>query len=245
MKDFGLQLYTLRNKISDGNVCEIMKYIKDVGYSYVQPAGKPEIVESYAKAAIEAGLLVKGSIIGLANIYENLDKVIAIHKEIGADDIGCSGFFNSLSEVEEFIGKMNFVSERLSKEGITLSYHNHSKEFIRFENGKSPFEMLVESLDERILFMPDTYWLQHGGMDVRRCIENLSGRIKVLHLKDAKMTADGIAFAEIGEGNLYWQGIIESARAAGVRDFVVEQDNCDRDPLESIKISAQFVKNKI
>ena len=245
MQDFGLQLYTLRHKLEEYDPLEIMKEVKKAGYTFVQPAGKPESIEKYGKAAIEAGLLVKGSIISLAVLEENLDESIRVLKALGADDVGCSGFFNSISDVEEFIGKMNSVAPKLYENGITLSYHNHSKEFIRYENGKTPYEMLIEGLDEKILFMPDTYWLQHGGADVRYYIERLKGRIKVLHLKDARMTPEGITFAEIGEGNLNWQGIMESARLSGVRDFVVEQDSCVGDPLDSIRISAEYLKNKI
>ena len=95
--------------------------------------------------------------------------------------------FSSADEVEEFIGKANKVADALAKYGITFSYHNHSGEFIRFENGKTAFDMLIEVLtSENAYFMPDTCWIQHGGADVRHFIERLAGRIRTLHLKDMK-----------------------------------------------------------
>ena len=55
------------------------------------------------------------------------------------------------------------------------------------------------------------------------------------------MTSEGLTFAEIGNGNLFWKGIIDSAKASGVKYFVVEQDKCDNSPLDSIKCSAEYL----
>ena len=50
-------------------------------------------------------------------------------------------------------------------------------------------------------------------------------------------------FAEIGQGNLNWDGIFCEAEDAGVEHLLVEQDNCyDRDPFESLAISYNFLK---
>jgi sugar phosphate isomerase/epimerase len=128
------------------------------------------------------------------------------------------------------------------KHGYKLSYHNHSHEFIRYENGKTAFEMLAEGLDkEKVAFVLDTYWVQHGGADVRYWIEKLKGRIEVLHLKDMKCTETRTTFAEVGQGNLWWDGIIKTAEECGVRHFVVEQDKWDKDSLECIRISSQYL----
>ena len=43
--------------------------------------------------------------------------------------------------------------------------------------------------------------------------------------------------AEIGEGNLYWPGIIEACKVSGVEWYAIEQDVCQRNPFESLKIS--------
>ena len=49
--------------------------------------------------------------------------------------------------------------------------------------------------------------------------------------------------AYVGEGNLYWQGIIDEARNAGVKYFVVEQDDCEgRDQFECLEKSYNYLK---
>ena len=48
--------------------------------------------------------------------------------------------------------------------------------------------------------------------------------------------------AEVGEGNLDWPGILAAAKNAGVQWYIVEQDTCQRDPFESLKISLDNLK---
>ena len=89
--------------------------------------------------------------------------------------------------------------------------------------------------------MLDTYWVQHGGGDVRHWIESLAGRIDILHLKDMGKNRETQFITEIGHGNLYWEGILESAEKAGVKYYVVEQDTCPGDPFESLKFSSEYL----
>jgi sugar phosphate isomerase/epimerase len=48
--------------------------------------------------------------------------------------------------------------------------------------------------------------------------------------------------AELGNGNLDFAQIIKHAEAAGCRWFIVEQDFCNRDPFESVRISFDFLQ---
>lgn len=139
--------------------------------------------------------------------------------------------------------KANEIGEKIAEMGGKFTYHNHSHEFVKLENGKTGMDILVDGLDPQTTsFVLDTYWVQNGGGDVRHWIDMLKGRIDILHLKDMKILADGThVFAEIGVGNLYWEGILQSAEAAGVRYYVVEQDRCDGDPFESLRISSEYL----
>jgi sugar phosphate isomerase/epimerase len=98
-------------------------------------------------------------------------------------------------------------------------------------------DILLSGFDAAVDLMPDTYWLQHGGVDVRDFIIKNGSRIKMLHLKDMKRALDGPTFAEVGVGNINMKGILECATKLGISDFIVEQDQCDGDPLESARIS--------
>ena len=98
---------------------------------------------------------------------------------------------------------------------------------------------------EEMGFTLDTYWVQHAGGDVRHWIDVLGSRIVTLHLKDMQRANGSVTFAEIGRGNLWWDGILPQAKAAGVQHFVVEQDACAGDPMDSIRISLSYLQSKL
>ena len=52
-------------------------------------------------------------------------------------------------------------------------------------------------------------------------------------------------FTEIGQGNLHWPLILEAAEKAGVKYYVVEQDTCPGDSLDSMKLSADYLKTQV
>jgi sugar phosphate isomerase/epimerase len=75
------------------------------------------------------------------------------------------------------------------------------------------------------------------------------GRFPQLHIKDLKpgyppTTGEGPpAFTEVGQGVIDWKKIFKAARGGDMKHFYVEQDECDRDSLESAKISYTYLHN--
>jgi sugar phosphate isomerase/epimerase len=59
------------------------------------------------------------------------------------------------------------------------------------------------------------------------------------------MAGDGTRdFAELGEGIMDWDSIFLACEAAKSRWYIVEQDKCRRPPLESARISLEYLKQK-
>ncbi|MBI3970834.1 MAG: hypothetical protein HY332_06055 [Chloroflexi bacterium] len=50
-------------------------------------------------------------------------------------------------------------------------------------------------------------------------------------------------FAEVGEGALDWAAILIASREAGVEWHCVEQDRCERPPLESAALSLEHLNS--
>ena len=127
---------------------------------------------------------------------------------------------------------------------MEFSFHNHSIELVKIE-GKTWLEMLYERSDPSMLKPEiDVYWIQHGGGDPIEWIRKYPGRQPLLHLKDMIMTTTKEQhYAEIGQGNMNWKGILQAAEEVGVEYVFVEQDETyDRDPFESLDISYRFLK---
>jgi len=96
--------------------------------------------------------------------------------------------------------------------------------------------LLGETEPELVFWEPDVYWVVKGGDDPAALIRRSAGRVPITHLKD--MTGDARAtFAEVGEGVLDWAAILAAAEGAGTIWHCVEQDRCDRPPLESARLS--------
>ena len=250
MNKFGLQLYTLRKELSSELSEEAMKKVKELGYSYVQVAGDLATIERTGLLARNLGLEVIGSVGAIDDILYNFDETIRVHKAIGAFDVGVSASFKSATEVEEYIVKANALADRLAEHGLTFSYHNHAKEFIRMENGKLPYDMLIDGLTSKnAYFMPDTYWIQYGGKNPVKEIKKLAGRLPCVHFKDYAIARgpreQSIRFAPIGSGNLDWDEIIAACKESGVKYALIEQDNSfGADPFECLKISYDFLISK-
>ena len=92
----------------------------------------------------------------------------------------------------------------------------------------------------------DTYWVHMGGEDPLAYIRKYASRLAYLHLKDrtAPPGDETCPFAEVGQGVLAWSGIFTAAEAAGVEWYIVEQDRCTRPPLESARMSFEYLKSR-
>ncbi len=249
IKKIGLQMWTLRETMNTPeDVRMSFRRMKELGYDGAQTADCHIPYEDYARIAHEEGIEIWGTHDNLDLMINDIEKAIELHKILGTKLMGIGGFScDTVEQTKDFIKAANKIGKRISKEGMKFTYHNHSHEFSRFPNGKTPMEMLEEGLDpETTSFVLDTYWVQHGGADIRYWMERLAGRIDLLHLKDMGKSRepDTQFITEIGHGNLWWVGIIETAEKIGVKYYVVEQDETPGDPFESIKFSSEYLHER-
>lgn len=258
MKKFGFQAYTMRNYYSDQGVTkesltEAFKKAKSFGYDEIQTAGSGVLTnEEYAEAAKMAGLKIVGTHIAFDKLMEDPDEAMRIHKEVFETNIIGTGAMpmpvrETKEDVIKFISDVNKFADYIGKYGFKFSYHNHSFEFVKFDDGKSMMDYMVEEFDpEKVSFCLDTCWVQNAGANPEAWIKKLKGRIDILHLKDlgiAKCGGNGKTFlTEIGNGNMSFDTIVKTAEECGVKYFCVEQDECPGDPLDSLKISADYIK---
>ncbi len=164
----------------------------------------------------------------------------------------------SRTATEEFIAKANQFATRLRGDGITLTFHNHHVEFAKYD-GKRIIDMIRDGAPD-LRFEVDVHWVQRSGVNPVSFLNEYAGLVDLIHLKDyrvghlpgdaVKLLAAGdhagfmnaftgiIEFAEVGEGNLDFTAIIETALATGVTWMLVEQDNLyGRDPFDCLTTS--------
>ena len=222
-----------------------------IDYYYENEEFSDEEAEFYKKCADEAELRICGTHFDWKIMTENFDLALKIHEILGTKNMGIGSMpgGNTRSEKDAllaFIDTANEIGHKLTKYGMKFTYHNHHFEFAKIE-GKTIMDYLIEGFDPQVTsFVLDTYWVQHGGYDVRKMIERLAGRVDILHLKDmgVSLSEKKSDITEIGNGNINFEDIIPLAEKTGVKDFVVEQDRnfATGSSMESIATSFNYIK---
>ena len=243
------QLYTVREFTkTPADFAASMRKVREIGYRAVQLSRFGDIADAEVKrVADENGLTICATHTEWDAVLHDLDAVIKQHQLWECRHVAIGGmpaqYRDSEAGFRRFAAIAAGIGEGLAAAGLTFSYHNHSFEFVQF-GGRSGLALLFEETDPRFFQAElDTYWIQHGGADPAAWIEQVTGRMPIVHLKDMVMlpTQDGgrpeQVFAEVGEGNLNWARILPACERAGVEWYAVEQDICQRDPFDSLAIS--------
>ncbi|MFJ7976709.1 sugar phosphate isomerase/epimerase family protein [Peribacillus sp. NPDC096379] len=163
-------------------------------------------------------------------------------------------------KIMDFINKAEIMAERLAEHGIELYYHTHHLEFQKYD-GEYLLD-LIKNNTTKLGFELDVHWIQRAGVNPVEFIKQYAGRISLLHLKDYRIGqmdlsevdfndmakfmnifTNTIEFAELGEGNLDMNAIIEAGLESGAQYFLVEQDNTyGRDPFDCLQTSAEHLR---
>lgn len=241
----GLQLYTLRTILSD-DPAGVLRQVAEMGYEAVELAGFAGLTAVEFKAALdEAGLKAVSSHASLQAIEEDFDAVVAQARLFGYSYVGLGSVpVEMRGSRENWVAtaqRLSEVGKKLREEaGLTFFYHNHAFEFEEQYDGDYGLDLLYANSDAQNLQAElDTYWVQKGGENPVEYLQKYAGRTPILHIKD--MGADG-DFAEIGTGSLNWPAIFAAAEAGGVQAYIVEQDTCPGNPLDSVRISIENLK---
>ncbi len=244
------QLYTIREftQTADGFAAS-MKQIRDIGYTAVQVSAIGPIPDAEVKAIVDdLGLTICNTHVRPSDaLWHDLDAVIEQHHLWDCKHVAIGSMPQRYREEGEagfkrFAEEASRIGEKLHAAGLTFSYHNHSFEFVRF-GGRTGLGVIYEESDPRYLQAEiDTYWIQHGGGDPAAWVRRMKGRMPVVHLKDMVISEGEQIMAEVGEGNLNWPAILQACQDAGVDWYAIEQDVCQRDPFESLKISFENLR---
>lgn len=125
--------------------------------------------------------------------------------------------------------KLNTAASGLAAHGIKVGYHNHNIEFAPVGD-TTGFDILLAECDPRLVkFEVDLGWVSTAGLDPVRFLERVSGRVRLLHVKDVaagnpQSFQISMMPAEVGSGTLDWARILPAAYRAGVEHFLVEQE---------------------
>lgn len=250
--DAGLNLYSIRNQIqSESEFLAAAQRIKDMGYAHIQYSGTAFDIKRIKKMQESVGLPVVLTHVPMDRILQDTEALIDEHEAIGCRNIGLGmmpiDVIADETVCKRTIEDLNTAAEKIARRGMKFFYHHHHFEFARY-GSQTVFDYILETAPH-INFTLDVYWLQYGGVSILEYIDKCRGRIECVHLKDYRIHfADNKKFepifAAVGDGNIRFDAYLDALSAAGVKYYIVEQDNatsCD-DPFGEVKRSIDYIK---
>jgi sugar phosphate isomerase/epimerase len=246
------QLYTCRDLLQNpAGIATTLKRVRAIGYTAVQLSGLGPIrVQELRQILDDNGLTCCTTHEPAGDILNHPERVIerleALRCDITAYPYPAGVDFSHSSTVSPWIKSLQHSGEVLAAAGKLLTYHNHNHEFRKLD-GKVILDLIYAGTTPAALQAElDVYWAQYGGANIIDWIRKLSGRLPVVHLKDYCTTPENKPlWCELGDGVLDFPAIIPAAAAAGCRWFIVEQDTCPGDPVDSLAISFRYLQGLV
>ncbi len=286
------QLGTVMN--TQKEALEVMERMKKAGYEgielcgfMIRPAGM--MVKLLTKAAgmpvgkggkLDWSGLVKESGLKTVAVHEQLydalhtpEKLAEEAERLGTNTIVVTGMYrfsyDSEDAVKELSENLNQAGEKLSKLGLSLLYHNHNCEFVRFrekegvrqsipgqEKPLNAYELLLKETDPAFVnFEFDSYWAQDGGANPLKVMEALKDRLKLYHINDRGYRKPGpfmtpilkMDSCEPGTGSMDLVSLIGQAKKVNVGAVILETHKnwIDKSPVKSFELSAEFLQRYV
>jgi len=246
----GIQLYTVREEFSNDPKATI-KAIAEMGYKGVEgspPSGMSP--KEFVKLLNDYGLKLTSSSTSISQLNDNLQEVVDRCRELGTNTLmtGIGGELRqNNNDWKLVVNNLKEACLKAAKAGLRILYHNHAFEFEAKVDGMYGLDYIFTTIPaDAIQAEIDTYWVKTGGEDPVAYIRKYAGRVPLLHIKDRAAPPDDeeCPFAEVGQGILDWNGIFAEAEKAEVEWYLVEQDRWIRPPLESAKMSIDYLKSR-
>lgn len=251
----GLQLYTVRDHL-EKDLAGTLTKVAEIGYRVVELGS----FDYYGKKPAELrriltdhGLKTLSLHFMESQLKSDLEKHIANAKECGVTYIGLASLDEedrkSLDAIKRDAEWFNKVGESVRRAGCQFDYHGHNFDYATLDSAVIYDELIRRTDPKLVNFELDCFWCVRAGKDPVDYFHRFPGRFPQLHIKDLKpgyppTTGEDFrpgAFTEVGQGVIDWKRIFKAAREGGMKHFYVEQDECDRDSLDSIRISYEYL----
>jgi sugar phosphate isomerase/epimerase len=246
----GLQLYSVREllpKDFDGTLAKV----RADGYTEVEAAGyydKP--AADFKKAMDNAGLRCVSTHHPMFQLKPNLDKFIAYGHDIGLEYMVCPSPMHrdptargpmTLDDWRYTAEDLNKIGEKVNAAGMRFGYHNHTPEFLS-EGGVVFYDELLKLTDPKLVFFEmDCGWVFAAGRDPIEYLSKTPERFPLIHVKDMTKGANGQFHSTVmGRGLVNYKPILRAAK--GLKHYFIEQEEFDLDPIEALKLDAEYMR---
>lgn len=254
--EIGIQMYTVRDFIKTREGLEdTLKKLADTGYRNVQISVPPfmtvnELADMLRVYGLKADSVFCTTSEITAKAARLAEDAAALGTKVLRTDSIPAAYRKTADGYRRFAEMMNEQAAALKAVGLKYMYHFHAFEFVSFGDVRGIDIMLNDTDKNTVWFQPDVFWLASAGTEPSHSLKMFEGRAEYIHVKDyAIRQLEGVIenvpfyFAAVGTGNMNWPGIMKTAGEIGVRRYVVEQDKCDGDVFEAVRVSYNSLVN--
>ncbi|MBE9583076.1 sugar phosphate isomerase/epimerase [Mucilaginibacter sp. JRF] len=253
----GLQLYSLRDYLPK-DVKGVTEKVAKAGYKEVETYGYSKQngfwgldAKAYGQLLKANGLVSPSGHFGIESYFrdgtdKDLNEAIEAAKIIGSTYVILpwmgGDLIDTVDKCKAMAQKFNAAGELIKKAGLKFGYHNHNFEW-KPVGDTSFYDVLLKETDVNLVTLElDLYWVYRSNLDPVKMLTENPNRFKLVHVKDADK-ANKELNTEVGKGLIDYKAIFAAAQKAGIKHFIVEQENFTNiDPYVSIGESISYVK---
>ena len=262
----GLQLYSIRDDMRKDPIASL-KEVANIGYVYVEHAnyvnGKFYGYEpkEFRKILDDLGLnMISGHTVFNRSHWDETTQDFSDSWRKLVDDAAILGqkyvvspsmdmtMRNEYDDFKRYMDIFNKCGELCNKQGMKFGYHNHEFEFNESLNGQTLFDIMMTSMDPKLVVVQlDIGNLYNGGAVAIDVVKKYPGRFENLHVKDEIKSTDIEDWYEgtvLGEGIVNTKEVIDMAtEIGGAEVYIIEQETYqDRTPMECAKANFEVMK---
>ncbi len=233
METTGLQLYTLRDQLSQ----DFLGTLEQVAAAGIRTV---ELAQNYGglsadelrRALDERQLQAASAHLPLAPFEDDFAGQLTFLQTLGLRQV-VYPYHRSESEAEwlQLADRLEAVAARLAEHGLTLSYHNHDHELSQQIGGQPVLDVLLERAPTLQAEL-DVAWIHAGGHDPVAYLRRYAGRTPLVHLKDVRREGQGWQTVALGEGEVPLPEVL-AAVPAGAQTFYEQDHGGTLDTLRS------------
>ena len=241
----GSQTYPHRQMISDGDFAGLLKTLKDIGverielcspfgYKEFAPLVDPKVVKKVVK---DHDMKCESAHFSMRELRENQQKSIDWAKEVGMTQMVVAtlgaGNTPTMDAVKKAADEYNAIAAVAAKARIQQTLHNEGFE-VSSVDGRRTYDILMELLDPKLVKFQFQMSTIRQGFVADEYFTKYPGRFISLHVQDVDMNATpppggrgqqgrGVQ-TSVGKGTIDWVKTFKAAKAAGVKNYFVEQN---------------------
>lgn len=216
---FGVQLYSLRELAERAGAEEVLRAVSEAGYDGVEFAGfygktpdeMKELLKKYKLEGVSAHIRPEAVEESLPFI-DGLGIRYVFVPWVGPEE------FASAEKYEKVVKDCAAAKKLLDARGVIFGYHNHAHEYA---DGNDFIAKITDEAELRAEL--DVFWATVAGKDAVAEMKRLSGRLALVHIKEAaEKDAATAAQPIVGEGAVNMRGVFAEMRAQNIPWAILE-----------------------